>query len=162
MTSGVYAIRNRLTGDTYIGSSHNIEKRWHVHQYRLNNNRKKHPRLQQCWSLYGAPLFEMVILEEASVELLKYREQRWILMGPQLNICYSAWGARKMSEEQRQAIVSFNRSRTHSLETRKKIGEANKGNTYCLGRVLSEETKQKIREASLRREARKREVELLS
>jgi len=35
-----------------------------------------------------------------------------------------------------------------SIETRRKIGKANKGNQYCLGRVLSSETKRKIGRAN--------------
>lgn len=34
-----------------------------------------------------------------------------------------------------------------SNETRRKIGDANRGNTYCVGRVMSEETRRKISES---------------
>lgn len=39
-----------------------------------------------------------------------------------------------------------------------KLGVANKGNTYCVGRVVSEETRRKISESQKRRHARRREA----
>ncbi len=36
----------------------------------------------------------------------------------------------------------------HSKEIRKKLSESRRGNTYCLGRILSEETKKKLSEAN--------------
>jgi hypothetical protein len=36
--------------------------------------------------------------------------------------------------------------KTHTVETRQKISEMHKGNTYCKGKTLSEETKKKISE----------------
>lgn len=38
--------------------------------------------------------------------------------------------------------------KTHTKETLQKISKANKGNKYCVGRILSEETKRKIGEKS--------------
>jgi group I intron endonuclease len=38
--------------------------------------------------------------------------------------------------------------KTHTEEARKKISEVNKGNTYCKGKKLSDETKQKLSEAA--------------
>jgi len=58
----------------------------------------------------------------------------------------------KMTPDERKKKYGNSRERngmygkTHTEEVRKKLSEINKGNTYCKGKKLSEETKQKMSE----------------
>ncbi len=51
--------------------------------------------------------------------------------------------------ETRQKLRDALRGHEVSAETRQKIGDANRGNTYCLGRVVSDETRVKLRAVHL-------------
>lgn len=48
--SGIYKIVDVETGRFYIGSSVNIEKRWHQHRGRLSRGTHPNPILQAIWS----------------------------------------------------------------------------------------------------------------
>ena len=73
----------------------------------------------------------------------------------------AAWVRRKaegriISEEGKARISEFHKNRVRSAESSKKISESLKGNTNCLGRVHSEETKRKMSESRRRVLAEKR------
>jgi group I intron endonuclease len=156
---GVYAIRNTITGHVYIGSSRNIKKRWTVHQNRLSKYKRKHPKLQNSWLLYGASCFELLVLETCSVEELKIREQRWLLREPQLNICTNAWGGRpEISDEQKERIVKSNKTRVISDKVRNGFLEMRKSVNPMQGKQHSEETKRKLSEARKQWWANKKEL----
>lgn len=74
--SGVYKITNNITGDFYIGSSKNIEKRWAVHKCVSVWKRRPGMKLYQAFIKYGLDNFIFEVLEETSS--LKKREQYWI------------------------------------------------------------------------------------
>lgn len=78
-TSGIYEIRNKVTGVSYIGSSINTEVRKRQHIYALRKG--KHPAryMQNAWNKHGEDAFEFLILEEVpDVLRLIEREQHWI------------------------------------------------------------------------------------
>lgn len=52
-----------------------------------------------------------------------------------------------MKPEVREKIRAANTGHEVSEETRKKIGDANRGNTYSVGRAVSDETRRKISES---------------
>ena len=74
--SGVYKITNKITGDFYIGSSCNIEKRWY--QHKNSAFWKQHPnvKLYQIMAKYGRDNFTIEVVEET--DSLKEREQYWV------------------------------------------------------------------------------------
>ena len=74
--SGVYKITNNITGDFYIGSSKNIERRWSTHK--CPSTHKQHPnsKLYKSIAQYGLGNFIFEVLEET--DNLKEREQYWI------------------------------------------------------------------------------------
>ena len=82
MTSGIYMIRNTVTGKRYIGSSRNIETRWEAHRNQLNGSwTLRHPNgaLRDDWAQYGEAAFEFVVVEEiGDVDALAEREHHWI------------------------------------------------------------------------------------
>ena len=74
-TSGIYKIKNNITGDTYIGQSRNIEARWEEHV------RYSQIPLYKQFNEYGIENFEFTVLEETDDNLLNkergyiFREQ---------------------------------------------------------------------------------------
>ncbi len=62
-TSGVYAIRNTRSGESYIGSSVNVDRRWALHVSALKRHRHSNKRLQTAWNQDGSAVFALEILE---------------------------------------------------------------------------------------------------
>lgn len=58
-TSGVYFIRNRVSGKAYVGSSSNVEKRWTQHARALRAGSHSNRHLQSSWNMYGSAAFAM-------------------------------------------------------------------------------------------------------
>lgn len=62
--TGIYQIKNIITGKSYIGLSINIEKRWQQHKSALNKNKHCNNKLQNAWNKDGANNFQWIVLEE--------------------------------------------------------------------------------------------------
>jgi len=60
--SGIYQIRNLITGDLYIGQSINLMNRKGQHFSCLRLNRNNHPHLQNAFNKYGEENFVFEIL----------------------------------------------------------------------------------------------------
>ena len=83
---GVYKITNTVTGDFYIGSSKDINRRWESHKWL--STWKKHPNNPMYLDMqkYGLDKFEMQIIAEVEVGSLKEKEQYFIeLLKPAYN-----------------------------------------------------------------------------
>ena len=63
MISGIYEIRNLITGDCYIGSSMNITQRKNRHFRDLKNNSHHSIILQRAYCKYGIDAFMFNIIE---------------------------------------------------------------------------------------------------
>lgn len=63
-TCFIYSITNIKTGIRYIGSSINIESRWHNHKSHLKHNKHHSGRLQRAWNRDGPKCFSFEILQE--------------------------------------------------------------------------------------------------
>lgn len=118
---GIYKITSP-TGKIYIGQSIDIERRWLDHKscyekFPLQNSIKKH----------GFENHKFEIKEECSIELLNERERYW-------QEFYNVLGPMGLNCKLTQTT---DLSGSHSEETKRKIGEANKN------RVFDEETKAK-------------------
>jgi group I intron endonuclease len=99
---GVYAIKNRVTQDEYIGSAINIRSRWVSHRSALKNRGKSPPRLQELWDSAGEASFEFSVLELCPKDQTLICEQKWIdARNPTLNtrlIAHSNLGTRWSDE----------------------------------------------------------------
>ena len=74
--SGIYFIKNKHTGQLYIGQSVDIHKRWKSHISSLKKGTHSCYKLQDDWILYGGgDAFEFGILRECTNEELDYYEQ---------------------------------------------------------------------------------------
>ena len=75
---GIYAIRNVLTGDRYVGQAVDIERRWKDHRQALAQGQASSPKLQQAWDEYGEDAFVFEILEECSPRHLDDLEEHFL------------------------------------------------------------------------------------
>ena len=73
---GIYMIRNKITGDCYIGQSTNIPNRIKDH---FRTTRAKPSKVQSQVIQYGKENFEIILLAECKTESeLDEQEKYWI------------------------------------------------------------------------------------
>ncbi len=75
---GVYKIVCNKNGLSYIGSSHNIYRRWVSHLVELNKNRHDNPKLQNAYNKYGKECFYIELVETCNADILLDREQYYL------------------------------------------------------------------------------------
>lgn len=75
MVSGVYQIRNTVTGAVYVGSSKNLRQRWLEHRKKLRGNCNGNRNLQRAWNEHGESAFTFVVLHECPEDALLVDEQ---------------------------------------------------------------------------------------
>jgi group I intron endonuclease len=162
--SGIYAIRNILNNQIYIGSAANLSRRCSEHYRMLNRGSHENVHLQHAWNKYGSENFLMTILFYCQEDDLLWFEQRaidiyrdrigWRMLYNQAPVAGSRLHLKHSDATKAKMRVNNSRhflGRTHSIETRKRIAELSrirwKDPTYrakYLGRTCSEETKRKI------------------
>ena len=76
--SGIYKITNTITGDFYIGSSKNINRRWREHKWK--STWKQHPNNPMYLDMqkYGLDKFDFQVIAEVELDKLKEAEQQFI------------------------------------------------------------------------------------
>ncbi len=144
--SGVYRWVNKETGESYVGSSVNINKRLHTY-YSLVNvekilSRSKSHVLNALFK-YGYSKFSFEILEYCSAEECIRREQYYIdSLNPEYNLKKKAGSSfgYKYAEETRAKMSEVKKGeanpmfgKNHSEETRAKISNAQKGRSRTEG-----------------------------
>ena len=151
--SGIYGFQNTVTSKWYVGSAVSLYYRRTDHLRNLRNNKSDHPRFQNAWNKYGENSFEWHILEYVTekADLVK-REQFWIdklaahSNGYNTSPAAGSTLGRKHSEETKARLAELARQQpkhSPSPEHRAAISKASKG------RIVSEETRAKIRAAFL-------------
>lgn len=84
--AGIYAIKNKITGDVYVGQSINLKARWAGHFRLLFSGKHQNRKLQDDFSNYGSDAFVCSRLEFCLVELLCERETHYTtLLGATYN-----------------------------------------------------------------------------
>jgi hypothetical protein len=98
VVSGVYAIRNTLTGSCYVGSATNLRSRFKSHRSALRRHGKAPPKLQQAWDKHGPGAFQFHVLEYCPPEVLLEVEQSYIdELSPKYNtrqVAHSNYGVK--------------------------------------------------------------------
>lgn len=100
--SGVYKITNKITGDLYIGSSKNIEKRWANHKSLSTHKRHLNSKLYKDMNQYGCDNFTIEVIEDT--DNLREREQYWI---EYLKPSYNVMRAKREIEDFEEAHKQF-------------------------------------------------------
>jgi len=152
--AGIYRWVNKVNGNTYIGSSVNLGRRFRMYydfsylSVRLNKSKS---RIYSAILKHGYSNFQLEILEYCTKENAISREQNYIdWLNPEYNLNSTA-GSRFgsiQSEETRVKMSVSAQGRKHTEETKKLISLATKGiNNPNFGN--SEETKALISLARL-------------
>lgn len=167
---GVYQIKNMINHKIYVGSAKDFSKRVIQHTRLLRKNKHHSSRLQYSWNKYGEDKFIFGLLEvvEDLTQLIT-REQHYIdTLKPAYNMCPTA-GSRLGSKTPKSVREKIRKNATKhwlgknlSEETKKKIGNANRGHKHTqeakdkisanhsrhnLGKKFSEESKSKMARA---------------
>lgn len=113
-SSGIYAIRNKVNGKRYIGSSTNLRKRRERHMRELAAGTHSNRKLQNAVAKHGIEAFEFIVLEVVvGDELLLGREQYWIEETRATEIGYNL-----------RCFATSNLGMTHDLVVRARIAES--------------------------------------
>jgi len=103
---GIYKIMNKINGDSYYGSSINIEKRWHRHIGDLKNGKHHNIKLQRAWVKYCEDNFIFEIIEECNQKDILIVEQKYLDLNPKYNIGIKSSGGDNISNNpKRKEIV---------------------------------------------------------
>lgn len=155
--SAVYKIVHRTTGQCYVGSSVDHERRWRRHREDLHCGRHHNTALLRAWKKYGPGAFDFVVVEECPTSRLRDRERYWIKeLAPAYNslacldegiLKHSDEAKRKMSAAQRRRWADRREHGTDKLSAqhRARIAAAH------IGIRPGEEARQKMSEAARRR-----------
>jgi group I intron endonuclease len=159
--SGIYKIINKTDGKYYVGSSHDIYKRWRYHREDLTKGNHHSPYLQRAWNKYGSDNFDFVIIELNIIEENLLKEEQKYLDNSNKNICYNTSmiaGKVEMTNEVRKKISDKLMGNKNGIghevneEMRKRISDAQKGKSCpsrggWKGKKFSDEHKRKLKEA---------------
>jgi group I intron endonuclease len=74
---GIYEFKNKVSGKSYVGSTKDHKERYWSHISKLKRNVHDNKELQKDFNLLGRDNFEMIMLEECSIDMLLEREQFW-------------------------------------------------------------------------------------
>jgi predicted GIY-YIG superfamily endonuclease len=78
MKTGIYSMTCVPTGQKYIGTAIDWEKRIAQHISKLKRCKHKNRKLQLAWNERGAAAFEFKLVEECEINRLLEREQHWV------------------------------------------------------------------------------------
>lgn len=161
--SGIYKITNIATNDFYIGSSKDINKRFNQHTKALIKNKHGNKYLQSSWNKYGSNYFILEILEIVDINILIETEQKYLNdLNPTYNISRIASGGSgpgwHHTEEAKQRISRNSSGVAKSELARRNMSngakkryenpdERNKSSLLHKNKMVSEETKQKIKQS---------------
>jgi group I intron endonuclease len=137
ISSGIYCIRNTITGYSYIGSSQDINKRCVDHSRGLENSTHFNIHLQRSWNKYGSINFIFSTIELVSdIKRILIAEQFWLdefrksFPNHMFNISLSAKApmrGRTFTKKQKQNLSRAMSGHIRSKEHRKNLSLANKG-----------------------------------
>lgn len=145
MTCGIYMIKNKQTGQMYIGQSIDINKRYHYHCCYGNYTSSY---IDRAINKYGMNNFELIILEELdnNKDLLNLREQYWIDFYNTYNNNFHynltpGGDSLNQSDYVKKKISQSKIGSKHSLLTKNKMSQSH------IGKKHTQEVKNKISKA---------------
>ena len=149
---GIYKITNITNNKFYIGQSTDLSKRKSDHFYTLKNNCHCNFHLQSSYNKYGKKNFKFeTLLYCESFELTRYEQYLVDCLRPEYNIrkeCVDSPKRIFLSEEGKQKLSKLRKGIPRSEETKEKIRKS----WETRSRVVSDETRQKMRDGQRNRE----------
>lgn len=134
--SGIYQIRNVISGKFYVGSAKNFNRRWNKHRRDLICGTHHNRHLLNAWRKHGPDAFEFEILEFVSDKSnLICKEQEWLdrLQPWRRTIGYNLWSVadspagRRLTKEHRAKIGAASLGRKRSPESIEKTAAVHRG-----------------------------------
>lgn len=175
--SGIYQILNTVTSIRYIGQSANIQKRKQQHFAALENGKHHCKHMQRAFDKYGASAFHHSVIELCGSDQITKQEQYWMDFFGAIDGIYNSAPAAgsplglKRSAETIEKLRLAKVGRMHSDETKRRMSESHikrkeeqsiKARAQwsnpvmraafienIKGRVVSDETKKKLRSGLL-------------
>lgn len=130
----IYAIRNRVNGHAYIGSTNGYKARWQTHRSTLRRKIHHSFVLQRAWDKYGEDAFEFKILLVCPSELRVFYETRLItletynvLRTPKESGVRGGW---THSAEFKAKMSALHKGKQLSEEHRAKLSDIATGRVY--------------------------------
>ena len=116
--SGIYRIINTITGDSYVGSSKDIKRRWIEHKKPSTWKRCSNNYLYHDMQKHGVDKFELQILAEVEAEKLKETEQQFI---ETLNPTYNSnrakgWNIERHIERHKERNREYRKTHKNELK----------------------------------------------
>lgn len=136
----IYSVRNTVNNKRYIGQTFSLSQRKYQHFSEGKKGSSDHP-LYRSMQKHGIENFVFEVIEECIDDSINEREIYWIAYFDSTNR-NNGYNLSRGGEEIKEV-------------TRRKLSEALKGNKHCVGRIASEETKEKHRQSALKRYANK-------
>ena len=110
----IYAVRNRSSNDTYVGSTkrHHLSQRWSHHTYGFRNYEAGKAKWVSSFLVMKCPTAYIELLEECDEEVRKTRERWWIENTPNcVNIHYKPPTEEDIVERRRKDTEKMRRWR---------------------------------------------------
>lgn len=130
----IYAIKNRVNGHAYIGSTTNYKSRWHTHRSTLRRRVHHSFVLQKAWDKYGEAAFVFELLLVCPAELRVFYEQRLmaletynVLRTPKECEVRGGW---RHTDEFKAKMSTLRKGKALTAEHRKKLSKAALGRIY--------------------------------
>ena len=145
---GIYKITNKINGKFYIGQSVNIKRRFMEHK----TPHGRMTSIKLAIQKYGKENFLFEVIEECSVQNLDEREVYWIaLLKPHYNRTAGGVGVKghTVPDETRRLLSVKCRRYWDSLPDAEKAEIQKRLTGPPKGHAVSQETRQKLREANL-------------
>lgn len=133
---GIYIIKNIINNKVYVGQTlQNFQRRYWHHYWKLNDNSHDNHHLQAAWNKYGENNFVFEVIEIIDDDrLIEEREVYWINYFLNNNQSYN------------MALGGGGKRGVPMSDKAKKIVGA-KNRIHNLGKIASDETKQKMSNA---------------
>lgn len=152
---GVYAIKNKITNQQYIGSAVSFKHRWDLHLLQLKKKTHHSRYLLRSWEKYGADSFEFIILEYVNDKNdLLIREQWWMdnvdssfNMSPTASSTLGSKRSKESREKMRKAHLG---KKLSPLQLANRIAAQSGDNHWTRKKKFSEEAKKRMSEAQKR------------
>jgi group I intron endonuclease len=129
--TGIYGIRNKVSGKFYVGQSIDIHRRWTKHKAAALRPSGK-TALLDALRAYGADGFDFIVIEECVESELNERERHWIAKLDAMANGYNhldggGQGPRLLRDDTRERFRAAQLGKKASAETREKISRSSKG-----------------------------------
>lgn len=127
--SGVYSIKNLVSGKVYIGSARLFKRRFSQHKTCLRGGYHQNSHLQRAWKKYGEDAFEFSIVVICNPELMQFYEQRMIdSMAPEYNQSKSAYSGipvgSTITEQHKSKVATASKAAWQRSDYRQKVTDS--------------------------------------